>query len=99
MESATIKIGKRGTLVIPAPIRQSYGLEEGDLISIEVQREGLLLRPLVTIPIEKYSEEDKARFLLANTVTADDYAWAVAEVRRMGLDPEAFTDGPVSISP
>jgi hypothetical protein len=40
----------------------------------------------------------KARFLPANTVTEEDYAWAVAEVRRMGLDPEAFIDRPTPTS-
>lgn len=54
MQSATIKIGKRGTLVIPSQIRQSYGLEDGDLISVESRQEGILLRPVVTLPVEKY---------------------------------------------
>jgi hypothetical protein len=56
--------------------------------------EGILLWPVVTLPVEKYSSEDKARFLPANTVTEEDHAWAVAEVRRMGLDPEALCDSP-----
>ena len=99
MESATIKIGKRGTLVIPSHIRQSYGLEDGDLISVEGRQEGILLRPVVTLPVEKYSLEDKARFLLANTVTEKDYAWAEEEVRRMGLDPEALAELPTPTKP
>ena len=94
MESAMIKIGKRGTLVIPSHIRQSYGLEDGDFISVEGRQEGILLRPVVTLPVEKYSLEDKARFLLANTVTDEDHAWAVAEVHKMGIDPEALADSP-----
>jgi hypothetical protein len=49
--------------------------------------------------VEKYSPEDKARFLLANAVTEEDHAWAVAEVRRMGLDPEAFADRPSQTRP
>jgi AbrB family looped-hinge helix DNA binding protein len=99
MESATVKIGKRGTLVIPASLRQSYGLEDGDLISLEGKEGGILLRPVVTLPMEKYSPEDKARFLLANTVTKEDYAWAAAEVRRMGLDPDDFTDPSAPVLP
>jgi AbrB family looped-hinge helix DNA binding protein len=99
MESAMIKIGKRGTLVIPSHIRQSYGLGDGDLISVEGRQEGILLRPVVTLPVEKYSLEDKARFLLANTVTEEDHAWAVAEVRKMGLDPEALADSPTPTRP
>ena len=99
MALATIKIGKRGTLVIPSQIRQSYGLEDGDLISVEGRQEGILLRPVVTLPVEKYSPEDKARFLLANTVTAEDHVWAATEVRRMGLDPEALADQPSTTRP
>jgi len=74
-------------------------MEEGDLISLEGRQEGILLRPVVTLPVEKYSPADKARFLLANTVTEEDHAWAVVEVRRMGLDPEAFTDRPSQTKP
>jgi len=99
MESTTVKIGKRGTLVIPAQIRKSYGLEDGDLISLEGKEGGILLRPVLTLPVEKYSPEDKARFLFANSVTEEDRAWAVAEVRRMGLDPEVFADQPTQTKP
>jgi hypothetical protein len=45
---------------------------------------------VVTLPVEIYSAERKAEFLLNNTVTADDYASAVKEVRNMGLDPETI---------
>jgi len=38
--------------------------------------------------LEDYSPERIAEFLLSNALDAEDYAEAVAEVRRMGLDPE-----------
>jgi hypothetical protein len=38
--------------------------------------------------LEDYTPERIAEFLLSNSVDADDYADAVAEVRRMGLDPD-----------
>jgi hypothetical protein len=38
--------------------------------------------------LEDYSSERIAEFLLSNALDAEDYAEAVAEVRRMGLDPE-----------
>jgi AbrB family looped-hinge helix DNA binding protein len=84
------KIGRRGTVVIPAAIRRSYGLEEGSLITMEARSEGVLLRPVVTLPIEIYTRERKAEFLLNNTITPEDYAAAVKEVRSMGLDPETI---------
>jgi len=88
MQSATTKIGKRGTIVIPANIRQNYGLEEGSQVIVEARSEGLLLRPVVTLPIEIYSHERKAEFLLNNAITQADYDQAVKEVRKMGLDPD-----------
>ena len=43
-----------------------------------------LLRPL---PVEEYTPERKAEFLLSNAVDAKDYAAACREVRKLGLDP------------
>lgn len=88
MQSATAKIGKRGTIVIPANIRHNYGLEEGSQVIVEARSEGLLLRPVVTLPVELYSPERKAGFLLNNAITQADYDQAVKEVRKMGLDPD-----------
>jgi AbrB family looped-hinge helix DNA binding protein len=88
METETTKVGKRGTVVIPAELRRRYGFEEGSLIIAEGRPEGVLLRPVVTLPFEKYTPERKAEFLLNNAVTSEDYAWAVKEVRKMGIDPD-----------
>lgn len=90
MESETTKVGKRGAVVIPAELRRKYGFKEGALIIAESRPEGVLLRPAVTLPFEKYTPERKAEFLLNNAVNAEDYAWAVKEVRKMGLDPETI---------
>ncbi len=40
------------------------------------------------MPVEEYSAERKAEFLLSNAVDDLDYAWAVREVRELGVDPE-----------
>ncbi|MCX5877588.1 MAG: AbrB/MazE/SpoVT family DNA-binding domain-containing protein [Deltaproteobacteria bacterium] len=88
MITETAKVGKRGTIVIPAALRQKYGFEEGSQIVVEPVPEGVLLRPVVTLPIEIYTPERKAEFLLNNAVTPDDYAVAVKQVREMGLDPK-----------
>lgn len=86
--SESSRVGKRGTLVIPARLRRLYGLEEGSEVIAEGTPEGILIRPAVTVPIELYSPERKAEFILSNAVDAEDYALAVAEVRSMGLDPD-----------
>jgi AbrB family looped-hinge helix DNA binding protein len=83
----TTKVGKRGTVVIPAALRRRFGLEEGSLVVVEVRDEGILIRPAVAMPVEIYTPERRAEFLLANAVDAADYARAVQEVRQMGLDP------------
>jgi AbrB family looped-hinge helix DNA binding protein len=88
MASETGRVGKRGTLVIPATLRRRFGLSEGALIIAEERPDGILIRPAVAIAIETYTPERKAAFLLENAVDESDYARAREEVRRMGLDPD-----------
>lgn len=48
---------------------------------------GVLLRPAAVLPVEIYTPERKAEFLLSNAVDKEDYRKARETVRRMGLDP------------
>lgn len=84
----TGRVGKRGTIVLPAPLRRRFGIEEGSLVIAEEREDGILIRPAVALPIESYSPARKAEFLLSNAVDAKDYKQAVSEVRKLGLDPE-----------
>ena len=86
--SEVTRVGKRGTVVIPAPLRKRYGLEEGREVLFEETAEGLLLRPAVTLPVEVYSKERRAAFLLENAIDREDYERARRKVRKMGLDPD-----------
>ncbi|MGH8652229.1 MAG: AbrB/MazE/SpoVT family DNA-binding domain-containing protein [Gammaproteobacteria bacterium] len=86
----TVKIGRNGALVIPAKMRRRLGLDEGDLVLIEETGDGLIIRPAVAMPIEVYSKERKAEFLLNNTVDPDDYEAARIAVREMDLDPDTI---------
>lgn len=90
MQMATTKIGKRGAVVIPAGLRRKYGFEEGSLVVAEAREEGVLLRPAVTLPLERYTPERKAEFLLNNAVTPEDYAWAYKEIKKLGIDPKTI---------
>ena len=90
MEIETTKIGKRGAVVIPAGLRRKYGFEEGSLVLAEAREEGVLLRPAVTLPLERYTPERKAEFLLNNAITPEDYAWAIEEVKKLGIDPKTI---------
>jgi len=82
------KVGKRGTVVIPANLRREFGIEEGTFVITEAREDGVLVRPAVALPVESYSDQRKAEFLLSNAVDEEDYGWARAEVRKLGLDPD-----------
>ena len=86
----TARVGKRGTVVIPAKLRKRFGFTEGSLIIAEETSDGILIRPAIAVPLESYSPERIAEFLLSNAVDAADYASAVDEVRQMGLDPDSI---------
>jgi AbrB family looped-hinge helix DNA binding protein len=90
MPSETSKVGKRGTVVIPVSLRRRFGIEEGSLVIAEEREDGILIRPAVAMPIEIYTLERRAEFLLSNAVNKEEYAKAVEEVRKLGLDPGAI---------
>jgi AbrB family looped-hinge helix DNA binding protein len=81
------KIGKRGTILIPAELRRRFAFDEGTPVIIEECEGGLSIRPATILPVEIYSSERKAEFLLSNAMDAADYRQAVDEVGRTGLDP------------
>jgi hypothetical protein len=58
------------------------------VVLIEEGPDGIVIRPAITLPVEIYSRERKAAFLLENAIDPVDYARARDEVRRMGLDPD-----------
>jgi AbrB family looped-hinge helix DNA binding protein len=88
MESA--RVGKRGAIVVPAKLRKRFGIEEGTLVTAEEKDDGILIRPAVIVPVERYSPERKAEFLLSTTTTDADYRKARKAVRKLGLDPDAI---------
>lgn len=87
-QAETSKVGKRGTIVMPARLRRKFGIEEGSLVIAEEREDGILIRPAVAYPIEIYTPERKAEFLLTNAIDEKDYQEARKEVRKMGLDPD-----------
>ena len=81
------KVGKRGTVVIPAGLRRRFNVVEGTFVMAEETPEGILLRPAAVLALESYTPERKAEFLLSNAVDTADYAGALKAVKDMGLDP------------
>lgn len=90
MATETSKVGKRGTVVIPASLRRRYGIKEGSLVIAEERAEGVLIRPAAALPVEIYSPERRAEFMLSNAVDAEDYERARKAVRKLGLDPDTI---------
>jgi AbrB family looped-hinge helix DNA binding protein len=82
------RVGKRGTVVIPARIRRQFGIEEGTTVLVDAGPEGVLIRPAVTVPVEVYSPQRKAAFLLESWMKPEDYPKVREQVRRMGIDPD-----------
>ena len=88
MEALASKVGRRGTVVLPAKLRRLLGIEEGSFVVAEERENGILIRPAKIVPIEIYTPERRAEFLLNNAINATDYRRARAEVKRMGLAPD-----------
>lgn len=85
-----VKVGKRGTIIVPAKLRKRFGIEEGALVTTEPREDGVLIRPAIVLPVERYTPERKAEFLLSTATTAKDYQRARREVTKLGLDPDAI---------
>ena len=88
MESA--RVGKRGAIIVPAKLRKRFGIEEGTLVIAEEKEDGILIRPAVVVPVERYTPERKAEFLLSNAVDEADYRKARKEVLKLGIDPDSI---------
>ena len=92
--SEYVKVGKRGTLVIPVEVRRRYGLEEGEMLVMEESAQGLLLKPVRVFEVEIYTEERIAEFALNNATTAEEYDSALADAQAKGLDIRAIPHQP-----
>ncbi len=84
------KVGKRGAIIVPANLRKRFGIEECSLVIAEEKDDGILIRPAVIVPVERYTPERKAEFLLSNAVDEADYRSARKAVRKLGLNPDAI---------
>lgn len=85
-----VRVGKRGTVVIPVEARRRYGLDEGEMLVMEECAQGLMLKPVRAFELEVYTPERRAEFMLNNAADAAEYDEALAEVRAMGLDPDSL---------
>jgi AbrB family looped-hinge helix DNA binding protein len=59
---AKVTINERGVITIPAAMRQALGLKPNDEVLIEETEQGLLIRPVLSVPLEIYTEKRIAEF-------------------------------------
>jgi AbrB family looped-hinge helix DNA binding protein len=88
MDSA--RVGKRGAIIVPAKLRKQFGIEEGSIVTAEARDDGILIRPAVIVPVERYTPERKAEFMLSNATNAEDYREVRKAVRKVGLNPDSI---------
>jgi antitoxin PrlF len=60
-----LSISERGTITLPKKLRDMLGLKREDQLIAETVKEGILLRPAVTLPIELYTDERIVEFNVA----------------------------------
>ncbi len=84
------RVGKRGAIVVPAKLRKRFGIEEGSIVIAEETDDGILIRPAMVVPVERYTPERKAEFLLSNAIDDADYRKARRAVRKLGIDPDSI---------
>ncbi|MES2394069.1 MAG: AbrB/MazE/SpoVT family DNA-binding domain-containing protein [Acidobacteriota bacterium] len=87
MAGITIKMGKRGTLVLPSKLRKQFGLTDGSLLSAEIKDGEIRIRPSFVYEPEVWSDETRAYFILINSVTREEYDRGLPDVLAMGIDP------------
>jgi AbrB family looped-hinge helix DNA binding protein len=87
MATTTIKMGKRGTLVLPAKLRKQFGLEDGSLLTTEVKDGEIRIRPAYVYEPEVWSDETTAYFILINSMTKEEWDENLPGVLAMGVDP------------
>jgi len=87
MTATTIKMGKRGTIVLPAKLRKQFGLEDGSLLVTEAKDGEIRLRPAFVYEPEVWSPQRKAYLTLINAMTQEEYDEVSALLREEGIDP------------
>jgi AbrB family looped-hinge helix DNA binding protein len=81
------QLSRRGTITLPAAVRRRLGLEEGDVLTVELSGRSIVLTPAVVAPVELYTEERLAEFEAAARLDSDEVvgareAWGVKPGRR-----------------
>lgn len=53
----TIIVGERGQVTIPKRLREKTGIKPKSPVVIELKKNGILIKPAVTVPLREFSDE------------------------------------------
>jgi AbrB family looped-hinge helix DNA binding protein len=87
MPPTTIKMGKRGTIVLPVKLRKQFGLQDGSLLVTEATNGEIRIRPAFVYEPPTWSPEETAYFILINSMTREEWDRNLPDVLKMGVDP------------
>jgi AbrB family looped-hinge helix DNA binding protein len=60
---ATLILGERGQVTIPKKYREKLGIKPKSPVMLELKDDGILIRPVVTVPVREFSDEYIKRIL------------------------------------
>jgi AbrB family looped-hinge helix DNA binding protein len=86
METVKIKLGKRGTLVLPAQVRKRFGLDDGAMLNLEMRANEIAISPGYPEP-PLWSDEERCYFILINSMTKEEWDRNIPDVLALGIDP------------
>ncbi|MBK8465307.1 MAG: AbrB/MazE/SpoVT family DNA-binding domain-containing protein [Chloracidobacterium sp.] len=62
MDKVIATVNERGVVTLPLASRKQIGITKGGQVQITVTDEGLLVTPVVTFPVETYTDEKLKQF-------------------------------------
>lgn len=75
-EGPLVQVSRRGQITLPASVRKSLGLQDGDALRINVVDGNVVLEPVAVVPIEVYDEDRVQEFERESTMTEEELARA-----------------------
>jgi AbrB family looped-hinge helix DNA binding protein len=91
MTPTTVKMGKRGNVVLPAKLRKQLGLEDGTLLMVEARDGEIRLRPAILVERSGSQEDrDYAIYTLLNSRTREEWDANFAATLELGVERAAI---------
>lgn len=68
----TAIVSRRGQITLPAALRKRLGIRPGDVVLMEERQNGVLFRPGIVLPFERFSDEQIAAWDAADVLDRDE---------------------------